>query len=239
MSKPLGSLSRSLCALATFACSVAGGFSALASDEAPTPKLNVHMLYWAQKSEVKADVQAWINLLRLSVDSMISSQLSPDQGAADVSPGVSFVETEVAQAPDHATLEAHWNNGSQSLSAVGMVAVQASGFARVDSEVYFGQYSGSLRSKYVSLSQLLDPTAYQANRDTMMFVTLYSYAMFLAEQAHVDGSSRAQICEMLGQAWLVGDGVRSEQLLQESDNVRVTLLRSLEDELSGHQCGTR
>jgi hypothetical protein len=174
----------------------------------------------------KKGVVSWIQSFKNNVRYLLADSTGTSDSGRNIKV---IVSTENVDDVTPDMLEASFGRqpSLQVLSTVGRFGGQST---FVDNDIYLGDLKGSLAIPYVHISQEILPGRYQITREALAAVTLYAYAMAVA---NTSPDNRYGVCRALDQANMYKD----RDLDPEARGHLQNLFRAISAELESRSCG--
>lgn len=179
--------------------------------------------------EARRDVLSWIQTFKNNVRSLLADL----QGRPGSTPAIKIVvSTEDVDDVVDADILKNSFGRQPSLQILSTVASYSAPSTRVDNDIYLGDLKGSMADPFIHISTEIQPAQYKQTREALAAVTLYAYAMAIAQTSSAD-QNRIPVCNILDTAYKYREGKF------EADTQRrlANLFDAIHTELQVRECG--
>jgi hypothetical protein len=217
--------------LLLIAAAVSASAPSHAQTQVPSGSVRIILQYVVNPKDdnAKKGVTAWIQAFKNNLRYLLADFTS-DASSSNPSITVRLTSKDVDDF-DPDTLKDSFQSQS-SLQVISTVSWYTGTSTIVDNDIYLGDFKGSLGRPYLHMQQKVEPSGYLVTRDAFAAVTLYAYAMAIAN-AMPEDASRYLVCRILDRANLY----RNEGLDTDTKNRLADMFKAISFELEQRACG--
>jgi len=176
----------------------------------------------------KKDVTTWLRAFRYNIDHLLGDFAL---GGSARNQGIRIVVNQEIVEDVNVDKLSNSFDRQPSLHVLSALGTNVGNSTLVESYIYLGSLKGSLTIPYVHISQDVRPDRYKVTRDALDAVTLYAYAMAVANA--LPDKNRFVVCRVLARA----NTYRNSELDTDARRQLDGLFAAISAELEARTCG--